>query len=251
MPRLGLQYHWHNDNYASFEEYLATLKQSRRKAIRQERRKVREAGLTIRRLRGEQISSSDWSSFYQLYMATVQRKWGHEYLKRGFFEEMGASMGERVLLLLAEDARGEVGGRSALLAGPHPSPSPLTLTPTPNHHPSPSPSPITDHRSPSSSPITHHPHPHPASYPIPHLSPFTPHTSPSPSPSPSPSSSPSPSPSPLPSPSPSPITDHPHPHLHPHPHPHPGRGRSAQLDWLRLHLRSHVGMRAPHRLAPL
>jgi len=117
VPRLGLQYHWHNHNYRSFEDYLATLKQGRRKAIRQERRKVREAGLTIRRLRGEQISSSDWSSFYQLYMATVQRKWGHEYLKRGFFDELGASMGERVLLLLAEDAQGEVVGGALNLIG--------------------------------------------------------------------------------------------------------------------------------------
>lgn len=104
LPRLGLQFHWCNtEGWRSFDEFTASLKQSRRKAIRQERRKVAEAGVVIQRLRGRQIRPHHWDAFYKFYRATVESKWGRDYLKSSFFAQMGGAMGERVVLILAED----------------------------------------------------------------------------------------------------------------------------------------------------
>jgi len=108
LPRLGLQYHWHNRNFNTFEDYLRTLKQSRRKAVRQERRKVASAGFTIHRLRGAAIKPWHWEAFYRFYRSTIERKWGHDYLKRSFFDMIGRTMLEHVLLVLAEDSEGEL-----------------------------------------------------------------------------------------------------------------------------------------------
>ena len=74
LPRLGVQFHWCNGNYSSFDDYLASLKQSRRKAVRQERRKVAEAGFKIHRLRGAQIERHHWDAFYRFYRAQVERE---------------------------------------------------------------------------------------------------------------------------------------------------------------------------------
>lgn len=65
LPRC-FQYHWKNDGYRTFEDYLAALKQSRRKAVRQERKRAAEAGLDIRRLRGDEVTPRQWRSFYQV-----------------------------------------------------------------------------------------------------------------------------------------------------------------------------------------
>ena len=108
LPRIGLQYHWRNDNYSCFDDYLASLKQSRRKAVRQERRKVADAGFKISRLRGAQITSSHWDAFYRFYQATIERKWGHDYLSRPFFEALGREMPQSVVLVLAEDSSGQL-----------------------------------------------------------------------------------------------------------------------------------------------
>jgi len=108
LPRLGLQYHWHNDGYRTFEDYLASLKQSRRKAVRQERRKIHDAGIKVHRLRGAQIQPMHWDAFYGFYRSTIEQKWGHDYLKRPFFDALGRHLTDRVLLVLAEDADGKM-----------------------------------------------------------------------------------------------------------------------------------------------
>uniref|UniRef100_A0A7S4C1F6 GNAT family N-acetyltransferase n=1 Tax=Chrysotila carterae TaxID=13221 RepID=A0A7S4C1F6_CHRCT len=102
--RLGLQYHWQNRaGWRCFEDYLADLKQGRRKAIRQERKKVANAGVVVRRLRGKQIEQRHWDAFYQFYLNTVEEKWGQAYLKRSFFDEIsGSDLGESVMLIVAE-----------------------------------------------------------------------------------------------------------------------------------------------------
>jgi predicted N-acyltransferase len=114
LPRLGLQYHWHNDGYADFEDFLRSLKQSRRRAIRRERRRVAEAGIVIKRLRGAEITRAHWEAIYRFYCATAERRPGRAYLTREFFECLGAasgpgSLGDRVILVIAEDSSsGEV-----------------------------------------------------------------------------------------------------------------------------------------------
>ena len=102
LPRLGLQYHWCNDGYVSFESYLAALKPSRRRAVRRERRKVADAGIIIRRYRGAEIEPRHWEAFYRCYRTTVDAKWGHDYLKRPFFDALSRESPEALLLILAE-----------------------------------------------------------------------------------------------------------------------------------------------------
>jgi len=102
IARLGLQYHWDNPGYGSFDDFLAALKSAKRKAIRRERREVAESGVVMRALAGEAIEPRHWDAFFAFYMDTGGRKWGRPYLNRDFFRRLGAVMPERVLLVLAE-----------------------------------------------------------------------------------------------------------------------------------------------------
>ena len=101
LIRQGTQYHWQNQGYASFDDFLAALASRKRKAIRKERAAAVE-GLTIRHLSGAAIGAREWDAFWRFYQDTGSRKWGQPYLTRAFFPLLGAALGERVLLILAE-----------------------------------------------------------------------------------------------------------------------------------------------------
>ncbi len=100
LIRHGIQYHWFNRGYSSFEDFLAALSSRKRKAIRKERLAARD-GLELRVLRGADIGPDDWDSMWAFYQDTGSRKWGHPYLTREFFDLVAARMGERILLFLA------------------------------------------------------------------------------------------------------------------------------------------------------
>ena len=100
LIRDGIQYHWFNRGYASFDDFLASLKHSKRKSIRKERRDACE-GLEIRALRGDEIGPSDWDAMWAFYQDTGSRKWGRPYLTRAFFDLIGERTGDKVLLFLA------------------------------------------------------------------------------------------------------------------------------------------------------
>lgn len=102
LQRTGLQYHWRNDGYATFDDFLAALSSRKRKAIRKERRQVADSDLTIRRLVGREIEERHWDAFFHFYMDTSDRKWGSPYLNRTFFSLLGERMAERVMLVVAE-----------------------------------------------------------------------------------------------------------------------------------------------------
>ncbi|HEY1719865.1 MAG TPA: GNAT family N-acetyltransferase [Magnetospirillaceae bacterium] len=102
LLRLGEQYHWHNQNYASFDDFLATLASRKRKAIRKERESVAASGLVLKTLQGAEITEAHWDAFFRFYMHTASRKWGHPYLNREFFSRLGEAMGDRVVLMYAE-----------------------------------------------------------------------------------------------------------------------------------------------------
>ncbi|MHC9419459.1 GNAT family N-acetyltransferase [Sphingomonas citri] len=101
LIREGTQYHWQNQGYASFDDFLGELASRKRKAIRKERAAAVE-GLTIRHLSGAAIGQREWDAFWRFYQDTGSRKWGRPYLTRAFFPLLGAALGERVLLILAE-----------------------------------------------------------------------------------------------------------------------------------------------------
>ena len=101
LIREGTQFHWTNHGYATFDDFLDALASRKRKAIRKERAAAVE-GLTIRHLTGAEIGEREWDAFWAFYQDTGSRKWGRPYLTRAFFPMLGAALGERVLLILAE-----------------------------------------------------------------------------------------------------------------------------------------------------
>jgi len=102
MLRSGVQFHWNNQGYGSFEDFLAQLSHAKRKKIRQERRKVRDAGATFRRLRGDEIRDSDWAFFTRCYNRTYREHHSTPYLTLEFFQRLGQTMPQHVLLIVAE-----------------------------------------------------------------------------------------------------------------------------------------------------
>ncbi len=101
LVREGIQYHWFNQGYQSFEDFLGALSSRKRKAIRKERAAAQEK-VTIRSLRGSEIEERHWDAFWQFYQDTGARKWGRPYLERSFFSIIGETMGEDIILFLAE-----------------------------------------------------------------------------------------------------------------------------------------------------
>ena len=102
LQRTGVQFHWENQGYGSFEDFLDTLASRKRKQIRKERREAGNSGLAIRTLSGTEITPHHWNAFYQFYLSTVDRKWGSAYLTRRFFQLLGDRLGDRVVLVVAE-----------------------------------------------------------------------------------------------------------------------------------------------------
>jgi predicted N-acyltransferase len=100
LIRTDSQFHWINQGFASFDDFLATLASRKRKAIRKERAQA-VAGLEIVHLTGAGIEEAHWDAFWAFYQDTGARKWGQPYLTRAFFPLLGERLGERVLLILA------------------------------------------------------------------------------------------------------------------------------------------------------
>jgi predicted N-acyltransferase len=101
LQRNDQQFHWHNQGYGSFDDFLATLNSRHRKAIKRERRDALKEGITIHALTGSDITEDAWDAFFDFYMETGSRKWGQPYLTRAFFSLIGESMPEDVLLIMA------------------------------------------------------------------------------------------------------------------------------------------------------
>jgi predicted N-acyltransferase len=103
--RFGVQYHWRNAGYETFDDYLARYPSRRRKRIKRECRSLEEQGTAIEVLTGAELTPPIVDLAYQFYVATVNKYyWGRQYLNRAFFEELCARMGDRVLFVLARDA---------------------------------------------------------------------------------------------------------------------------------------------------
>jgi uncharacterized protein len=100
LIRTGTQFHWCNGGYADFEDFLAALSSRKRKAIRKERAGA-NAAVEILILTGDEITREHWDAFWVFYQDTGARKWGQPYLSRAFFDQIGAKMGDAVVLFLA------------------------------------------------------------------------------------------------------------------------------------------------------
>ncbi|KAA3621534.1 MAG: N-acetyltransferase [Proteobacteria bacterium] len=99
LVRHDNQFHWRNNDYADFDDYLARFTSKKRKNIRAERRQVAAAGVRYRWLHGPETSEADWLAMYDLYVRTISEHGGFPYLKRDFFLGLASAMADRVLLL--------------------------------------------------------------------------------------------------------------------------------------------------------
>jgi predicted N-acyltransferase len=114
LIRIDSQFHWHNDGYGSFDDFLASLSSRKRKAIRKERAAAVQ-GLQIRRLTGAELTEEVWDAFWAFYQDTGARKWGRPYLTRRFFSLLGERMGDKVLLVMAYRGERAVAGALNLI----------------------------------------------------------------------------------------------------------------------------------------
>jgi predicted N-acyltransferase len=117
LQRTGEQFHWQNDGYESFDDFLAALSSRKRKAIKKERRGAVENDIQIECLSGPDLREEHWDAFFEFYMDTGARKWGRPYLTRPFFSLISETMGERTLLVLAKREDRYIAGALNFIGG--------------------------------------------------------------------------------------------------------------------------------------
>ncbi|SEQ49953.1 hypothetical protein SAMN05428969_3301 [Devosia sp. YR412] len=110
LRRVDTQFHWHNQGFASFDDFLETLSSRKRKTIKRERRDALADGLTVKWLSGKDLREEHWDAFYDFYEDTGARKWGRPYLNRKFFSLLNESMADRIVLMLAYDGPTPIAG---------------------------------------------------------------------------------------------------------------------------------------------
>ncbi len=114
LIRTDQQFHWRNDNYTTFDDFLAALSSAKRKNLRKERAKA-QAGLRFEHLTGDQIREDHWDAFFEFYMDTGSRKWGYPYLNRETFSLLGERLSQHILLILAYDGDEPIAGALNLI----------------------------------------------------------------------------------------------------------------------------------------
>lgn len=110
LIRTGQQFHWQNEGYNRFEDFLETLKSAKRKTIKKERRAVKDAGVEITFVEGKDITEGLWDLFYDCYLTTCLKRWGEIYLTRTFFSLIGKNMPENLMLVVARRAGRNIAG---------------------------------------------------------------------------------------------------------------------------------------------
>ena len=118
LPRTGEQFHFFNEGYGCFDDFLAALASRKRKAIRRERKAaLQDTGITIEHVTGAALTEAHWDAFFAFYIDTGNRKWGHPYLTRRFFSEVSAGMAPHILLVMAKRAGRYIAGALNFIGG--------------------------------------------------------------------------------------------------------------------------------------
>jgi uncharacterized protein len=110
LLRQDIQFHWHNDGYTSFDDFLQHLSSAKRKNLRKERKTVADMGITFEHLTGPALTETHWDHFFTFYMDTGSRKWGRPYLTRKFFSLIGERMPSAIVLIMAKRAGRYIAG---------------------------------------------------------------------------------------------------------------------------------------------
>lgn len=117
LHRTDQQFHFFNEGYAAYDDFLAGLASRKRKALKKERRGALENGITIEWLTGRDLTESIWDDFFAFYMDTGSRKWGRPYLNRRFFSMVGERMGDDILLVMARRGGRYIAGAINFIGG--------------------------------------------------------------------------------------------------------------------------------------
>ncbi len=110
LRRTDTQFHFLNEGFSTYDDFLATLASRKRKALKKERREALAEGITIHWLTGKDLTEAVWDDFFAFYMDTGERKWGRPYLTRKFFSLIGERMADDVLLIMAKRAGRYIAG---------------------------------------------------------------------------------------------------------------------------------------------
>jgi uncharacterized protein len=116
LKRKGFQFHWHNQNYRDFQDFLDSLTAKKRNQIKRERRLAAETGIEVEILSGEDISEEQWQCFYVFYCSTFHRRWGNPRLTLDFFKLLSEKMPTSTLLILAKQEGEYIAGAFAMLS---------------------------------------------------------------------------------------------------------------------------------------
>ena len=103
LARTDTQFHWENNDYQRFDDFLNALSSRKRKNIRKERAGVAELGFSFEMLTGDEIKEQHWDHFFEFYQDTGTRKWGTPYLTRSFFSLVSHYMGDKILLVMVKN----------------------------------------------------------------------------------------------------------------------------------------------------
>lgn len=105
LTRKSCQFHWQNDEYTSFDDFLGRFSSAKRKKARRERRRIHEAGIVFERLNGAELGPADWDAVFEFYSRTFLRRGRAPYLNRAFFDQIAATMPEALIVMLARYQR--------------------------------------------------------------------------------------------------------------------------------------------------
>ena len=102
LRRTGYQFHWCNEGYKSFDNFLASFSSAKRKKIKRERRHVREADVTLEVFEGKELTNEHWQQFYTFYRSTIECRGAIPYLNLAFFKDIGTTMADNIVMVLAK-----------------------------------------------------------------------------------------------------------------------------------------------------
>ena len=117
LIRTDQQFHWFNDNYNDFNDFLSDLSSRKRKNIKKERDEANKNGLVIETLSHKEIQEFHWDEFYKFYIDTSMRKWGQPYLNRDFFSLIGQTLSENILLIMVKNNNKYIAGALNFIGG--------------------------------------------------------------------------------------------------------------------------------------
>ena len=108
--REGVQFHWHNQSYQDLMIFWAPYHHANERILKKNALALEAHNITFMRLTGDEITPAHWDYFYEFYLSTIEKKWGGAYLTRGFFDAIGQTMADRIVLVLAQKDRQIVAG---------------------------------------------------------------------------------------------------------------------------------------------